>query len=1290
MCRPTLWFLLLAASAVGQAQLSIVPAALPNGHLQSSYGVTEVPPPGIATYNTVFFTVQNGVGNFSYFVAAGALPPGLTLGGSGFWSGEPTQTGTFDFTVEAVSDQDEFVSQDFSITILPELALTVTPVVGAQFDLPLSCDPPENYFYEMLSPPPAGLTFDPQSGAISGVPTGPPGVSTSAWRCISEGNLFHIEITFDVVAGSTLTITPPALPGGNVGSAYAATPGTPPDAVNFNPVSFGIQGTSAQVSYSISAGALPPGMTLAPSGQLQGTPTQAGLFAFSVLAVTNQEESTEADYTITIAQPFQSTLSGNVGSSFNLPLRCPPANAQFTYSTSGTLPAGITVNPATGAIAGVPQGPPGPSNFSWFCADGQNVQQARIDFLFNVIQPLLLSFAAETDTPFVADLNFGGGAPPFVYSIVSGQPPPGISLDSATGRVGGTPTGVGSFTFVVEKTEQGPPGATFLATVEIVVTEGLNLSFAPESLALVAVADGPPATGSATVSASRPGAAFSVQARTRTGGRWLSATPAQGPTPKRLQIVANPAGRAPGRYSGVIEAQTTITSGTTTTTQLDVVLTVLPAAADELTVAPTGLQASFREGGAPQVMGFQVGNAGSGPVVFDVQATTSNGGPWLSVTPSAGTTSGASPAIVQASLDPSGLPPGTYKGAIDVNAPAAGGLMTLPVTMTVTGERGLLQLSKTGMTFRFEQGANTLADSVFIQEALGGSIRWQASATTVSGGAWLGVSPASGATGPQSAADILINGSMLPAGRYFGQVAVTSADAANSPQTATVALVVEPQGTPLPPQLEEKGLAFVSPPLLQNELVRGVFIGNPTAQSQMLEIATSFPGVAPFFTASLSNPRIASGGTATLVIRVTPLQSTAGVYRGFVDVRFSSGGPAARLEVLLVVSPGSPGGPLFLTEEGAGGAEQTSCTPSSLHIVSLEPGDNFFAEQGHPVAIEAFVLDNCGGVPTDAVVSALFSNDDEPVTLVRNSRGGYSGVWTPQNVGSQAAPLKGESTIVLQQTEPEGEDQAQITIQANQINTTGGFSQLGGALSVTAGVPVISPGGAVSAASFAARDPLSPGAYISIFGSNLAPDTASAGALPLPAELNSVSVTAAGQPVALNFVSPRQINGVLPFGLTVDSAQQIVVKHGNALSTPQSFSVSQAQPAVFTQNFSGIGPGIVVGVRPDGSQFLVGPNSRLRVGDAAVIYCAGLGLVDQELDAAEAAPGEPLARTLSGVTVTIGGVAAEVFYAGLAPGFAGLYQVNATVAAGTPTGAELPLELTVGEIRNPTVTVAVQ
>jgi adhesin/invasin len=122
----------------------------------------------------------------------------------------------------------------------------------------------------------------------------------------------------------------------------------------------------------------------------------------------------------------------------------------------------------------------------------------------------------------------------------------------------------------------------------------------------------------------------------------------------------------------------------------------------------------------------------------------------------------------------------------------------------------------------------------------------------------------------------------------------------------------------------------------------------------------------------------------------------------------------------------------------------------------------------------------------------------------------------------------------------------------------------------------------------------------------------------------------------------------------------------------------------------GSGQGIVVGVKPDSTQYLNGPANPSPAGDALVIYCAGLGSVDQPVTAGSVSPASPLADTKNVVTVTIEGKAANVFYSGLAPGFAGLYQVNVIVPTGLTPSSNAPLVITVSGQSSPVTTVAVQ
>jgi adhesin/invasin len=113
-------------------------------------------------------------------------------------------------------------------------------------------------------------------------------------------------------------------------------------------------------------------------------------------------------------------------------------------------------------------------------------------------------------------------------------------------------------------------------------------------------------------------------------------------------------------------------------------------------------------------------------------------------------------------------------------------------------------------------------------------------------------------------------------------------------------------------------------------------------------------------------------------------------------------------------------------------------------------------------------------------------------------------------------------------------------------------------------------------------------------------------------------------------------------------------------------------------------------VKADGSQFLNTPSAPAHAGDALVIYCTGLGAVAPAVPAGAAAPSLPLSRTVNPVTVTIGTQSAQPFYAGLTPGYSGLYQVNVIVPAGIAAGANVPVVLSAGGALSPPVTIAVQ
>jgi len=237
--------------------------------------------------------------------------------------------------------------------------------------------------------------------------------------------------------------------------------------------------------------------------------------------------------------------------------------------------------------------------------------------------------------------------------------------------------------------------------------------------------------------------------------------------------------------------------------------------------------------------------------------------------------------------------------------------------------------------------------------------------------------------------------------------------------------------------------------------------------------------------------------------------------------------------------------------------------------------------------------------------------------------------------------------------------------------------------------PRVFAGGTVSDASYSAA-PVTPGTLAAIFGMNFTDSTTAlvASGYPWPNQLGGTSVTIGGEPVPLYVVTAGQLVAALPFDLPVNTSLPIVVTRNNAVSAPQPVSVIADQPGVFTLAESGLGIGAIEIFRPDGSyEGVAGNGNSATGGDVVVIYCTGLGGVNPRAVAGYPAPVSPLSQTIDPVTMTILGVNVPVFFAGLAPGYAGLYQVNATIPGGIAPNPAAPLVLTQGGQKSPTVTI---
>jgi uncharacterized protein (TIGR03437 family) len=221
--------------------------------------------------------------------------------------------------------------------------------------------------------------------------------------------------------------------------------------------------------------------------------------------------------------------------------------------------------------------------------------------------------------------------------------------------------------------------------------------------------------------------------------------------------------------------------------------------------------------------------------------------------------------------------------------------------------------------------------------------------------------------------------------------------------------------------------------------------------------------------------------------------------------------------------------------------------------------------------------------------------------------------------------------------------------------------------SVTGGlysVAVVKPGPFAAAALPAAgRVPtrtLAPGMFVSLYGASLATANTAASALPLPTTLAGTQVLAGEQPVGLQFAGPTQINAILP-----EDASGLVKLTVKAESGTHVLNVlmEPAVPAIFTQTGTGSGPASALNAI---SGVVVTTQAKVRAGDIVSLYLTGLG-------ATETRDGLQWARLTP--KVFVGNLEAQVLYAGRAPGFAGLDQINFVVPAGVPSGDDTPLRV---------------
>jgi hypothetical protein len=540
------------------------------------------------------------------------------------------------------------------------------------------------------------------------------------------------------------TVTPLSISAHLIPSAIAGTPYV---------VALDATGGTPGYSWSVTSGQLPPGVSLASStGIIAGTPTFGGAYSAEVTLSDGSSPTQKRSSTITIsvAAPSLSLVTSTLppatnALAYSIALQAAGGSGAYTWSiSSGSLPTGLALASTTGNIAGRPRRS-GTTTFTVTVRDGEKPAQSKSVLMSLTVLPSQLAIstltlpAETTGSLYSQTLRAHGGTPGYTWSVSSGSLPQGLTLNTATGNISGTPSGGQSATFTATVTDSANPSQTMSSPFTIDVPEP-RLTVTPAALS------------SATV-----GAAYS-QALQATGGTapytWSSAV---GSLPSGITIASN------GVITGIPTVSGTFTFSAIVADSSNPIQSV--AASRTIKVTPTALTVT-----APTIPTIRVGSPVSqafsvsgGTAAYTWRITSGNLPAGLALT-----TSGSVAGVATQSGSTTFTATATDSSSPAQTASATTAIVVAPTPLTITSS----SLTGVGVGASYSQ----------TEQVSGGSAPYNWSITAGSLPAGLNLSPSSGT----------ISGVPTAGGTSTVTITVTDSSSPAQITSATTVLVVAP------------------------------------------------------------------------------------------------------------------------------------------------------------------------------------------------------------------------------------------------------------------------------------------------------------------------------------------------------------------------------------------------------------------------------------------------------------------------------------------------------------------
>ncbi len=555
------------------------------------------------------------------------------------------------------------------------------------------------------------------------------------------------------------------------------------------------------------------------------------------------------------------------------------------------------------------------------------------------------------------------------------------------------------------------------------------LQLTPGVLSFTAV-DGSANPPSQVVTVSNPGLQplqWSASSSTDDGSNWLLVAPQSGTVNKggsqAVKFSVNTSMMLPGTYSGWVTFSSRGSDPVKDSPQtIFISLTIVPQCAIQVSPgALTFTSVYLQPSPDPKMISVGLTQGCSTPLQWNSSVTTNNGGHWLSI----GQTKGTTPAYPLVSANISGLSPGSYTGALVFSSKS--GNQTIPVTLIVAKPATpVLSVGPATMNFSAVYGQSSPPVQVAtITNKGGGTLSWNATATTSIGAGWLSIAPSSGNLSAGQPANIRVTVKLLQSltpGTYDGMITISATDgsgnpAVGSPQSIPITFVVLPPCAiaSTPPALNFTGVVGQPAPAAQ---AANISAGGTCTDALDWTASTGTTLGGPWLTASPANGTVSLSAPSSTHIGVSLSGLAAGTYSGTViitaidSVSKQKVGTPQSIAVTLIIQPPcmlqapSGAGKTYSAEVGLNPSTQTftigvtgTCTGSVTITPTATTGDG-----GSWLAVtpsSSVVTSGKTATFTVAVTSASLSAGSYTgtISLAAVDGGGITITGSPQQVG---------------------------------------------------------------------------------------------------------------------------------------------------------------------------------------------------------------------------------------------------------------------------------------------------